>query len=396
MATTPPPQNGRYYTQSDPAMEKYQAAWASLRSNSYVNNPSLSEDDRIYLHGIQGTYKVKLASRTGWVHGFQMMLIWDYDRIWGAFDLGTFKGILMVDHGPQREPPEFWDDEAELPSFDFTWRGTCTQMPDAVFNNPLITKGKITFGSRNISGHFEGMATDATCKFEGEAQFGPQRVGRSLQSFIDEWNEYEFFGEDETIRQPPAGETVDSTADAQAGTPSVKEDEDSSTESEGSEDTAEESDLFDDEQLRLYLTGVFDISSEDIKAELPDKAQHVALRMHADLEGNQVWGWFDMGICEGYLLLDVPADGLRKGRPLQFTYRGREAETGMTVRGTGELEVESTNAWRVKGFFRGMYGDAVRFSGKRKLMPSGISGRDLWWYQDGWADYGEHLNRWRR
>ncbi len=73
MATTPPPQNGRYYTRSDPAMEKYQAAWASLDSNSYVNHPSLSENDRIYLRGIQGTYKVNLACRTGRVYGFQMM-----------------------------------------------------------------------------------------------------------------------------------------------------------------------------------------------------------------------------------------------------------------------------------------------------------------------------------
>jgi hypothetical protein len=336
-------------------------------------------------------------------------VIWDYDRIWGAFDLGIYKGILMVDHGPQREPSQLFDDEdydsadesgparPELPSFDFTWRGKCTEMPDAVLNNPLITKGKITFGSCEIYGHFEGMsAKEARCKFEGKVLFGPRRVGRSLQGFIDEWNEYEVFGEDETVRRPPAGATVVSTADAQVGTASVEADEDFYTESEGSEDAADEDDSSYDKSVSSSLTGAFDISSEDIEAEWPGKAQHVALRMHADLEGNKVWGWFDMGICEGYLLLDVPADELREGRPLQFTYRGREAETGTTVRGTGELEVKSPTDPQVKGSFKGMYGEAVRFSGRRKLMPTGISGRDVWYYQSGWANYGRHLNRWGR
>lgn len=73
MARTPPPQNGRYYTQSDPAMDKYRPAWASLDSNPYVNHPSLSENDRIYLRSIQTTYKVNLASRAGRVYGFQIM-----------------------------------------------------------------------------------------------------------------------------------------------------------------------------------------------------------------------------------------------------------------------------------------------------------------------------------
>jgi len=201
------PQNGGYV---DPAMEKYREARTSLAENAFVNSPSLSEYDHIYLRGIQGTWKVKQDHLASHGYGYRMMLVWDYDRIWGSFDLGNYKGILMVDHGPQCEPPECGPDSngdhPEPTYFDFTWRGTCTDMPNTLINNPLITKGKVGFGITWISGYFEGMAglPDSRCRFEGASMRGPRRVPRSLQSFIDEWNEMNVFDEEESIRLAPS------------------------------------------------------------------------------------------------------------------------------------------------------------------------------------------------
>ena len=140
----------------------------------------------------------------------------------------------MVNHGPEREPPEWSmgqgdddsndsydeDDEAEDgPAadpiyFDFEWRGTCSGMPDVVLNNPLITKGKIEFGTTHISGFFEGMSgpSGERCDFDGEALWGPRRVPRTLQSFIDDWNDFNYFGEDETVRPAPSSITEGSSS----------------------------------------------------------------------------------------------------------------------------------------------------------------------------------------
>ena len=96
------PQNGRPSRYNDPAMEKYRSGWDTLHANRFVNNPNLSEYDRIYLRGIQGTWKVKQERWADLGYSFQIMLIWDQDRIWGAFDFGPYKGILMVNHGPER------------------------------------------------------------------------------------------------------------------------------------------------------------------------------------------------------------------------------------------------------------------------------------------------------
>ena len=222
----------------NPARAKFMAARNSLRNNPFLNNPTLSDHDRIYLRCIQGTWKVKLAPYANRGYTAQMMLIWDYDRIWGSFDFGSYKGILMVDHGPRCEPPQLaggeeensgdggdedkggeksglhgedvsGGDSEELMYFDFTWRGERSRMPEVLVNNPLITKGKIQFGSTWIKGYFEGMAglgrlPNSRCDFDGSPLFGPRRVPRDLESFIDSWNELTIFDEMETVRQAPA------------------------------------------------------------------------------------------------------------------------------------------------------------------------------------------------
>jgi hypothetical protein len=136
------------------------------------------------------------------------LLVWDYDRIWGSFNFGAYNGMLMVDHGPQSEPPNGFvgsendddqdqgdDDEDQGPRepvyFDFTWRGYHTANPNILYSNPDLTKGRIAFDTVHIRGFFKlmGGGPDYCQPFEGGAQWGPRRVPRSLESFIDEWNE---------------------------------------------------------------------------------------------------------------------------------------------------------------------------------------------------------------
>lgn len=130
----------------------------------------------------------------------------------------------MVDHGPDKEPPDYhqsYEEEAEgedggndaepVPIYlDFTWRGRTTTMPDSdepdtLLNNPLITKDKIELTGCEISGYFEGMPGPAEhYKFEGMPFRGPRRVPRGLPSFIDECNDMSVFEDDVTVRLPPS------------------------------------------------------------------------------------------------------------------------------------------------------------------------------------------------
>lgn len=208
----PRPQNLKYRNKKDPVMDKYRPARKALNANSFVNNPELSEDDRIYLRGIQATYRVERKHFPDYGHRFQIMLIWDYDRIWGSFDFGICKGILMVDPGPKGEPAEFsapaeyskkGEDEYVSIYHDFTWRGTCSHSPNVTLNNTYLTKGKIEFGLEEVSGYFEGIPQNEPFSFEGPIIPGPRRISRNLQSFIDEWNSLSVYQQLDSPRPDP-------------------------------------------------------------------------------------------------------------------------------------------------------------------------------------------------
>ncbi|KAI9149895.1 hypothetical protein HJFPF1_09641 [Paramyrothecium foliicola] len=186
--------------ESDPALVRDHSAWNTLKANSFVNNPDLSELDRVYLRGIQGTWAVKFEPLA--------------DRVYSSELFGTYQGAMMVDHGPEREPSEpsaeEEDDGAEHDQgnpiyYDFTWRGTSSDIPNTILNNSLLTKGKIEFGHPYISGYFGGLDQDhPRYHFDGNPLWGPRRVARTLQSLVDDWNRLRVFGGEETIRQAPS------------------------------------------------------------------------------------------------------------------------------------------------------------------------------------------------
>jgi hypothetical protein len=124
---------------------------------------------------IQATYNVKQYHWLNQGYGFRIQLIWDHDRLWGTFDLGFFKGVLLIDPGPGQDhfqaedeynhqhPAEHDSEDDQESEFESTsesreyplvWRGTSTQIPDTLFYSPL-TVGKIRFGLDEIWGHLK-------------------------------------------------------------------------------------------------------------------------------------------------------------------------------------------------------------------------------------------------
>jgi len=399
-------------------MAKYRPALDSLAANTFVNDPSRSELDRIYLRGIQATWKIKLNDAPNNRHSFQMMLVWDYDRIWGSFDLGDFKGLLMVDHGPQSDPwEEQGSDEEEDDEpvyFDFTWRGYRKAEPDILHINPLLTKGRIEFRTTTISGFFEAMGGPQAnpVAFEGQLERGPRRVARSLESFIDEWNEMSpaFSDEFESPRMAPtiparrgnvgsaaqgrhAGDDDDEKDEGDDDDESMDEDEeeDDDEEDEDSEEDEEMEDVDNDStggvgvgQFLQSLNGAYNITSDTVEEGWPDKAQGLELRLQYDAAQKKTWGHFDLGVWEGFMRRESSKGKFAYGQSLLFDYRSRDAETGENVR--GKVAVELSNSRRVTGSFDDLYGPEVSFEGKRKQMPSGKSGQDVSFYRNGWKE----------
>jgi hypothetical protein len=201
--------------------------------------------------------------------------------------------------------------------------------------------------------------------------FGPSRVPRSLQSFIDEWNDHAIWGEDETVRLPPGSKN-----DLESIKPSVSSSESSVSSTEW---TAE-----DQGEFLACVTGLFDITSTAIEQNWSTKANKLSIRFHVDREKNNVWGMFSTGICDGFLLLMNSPNNLEPDVPLKFRWRGREADTGDSMSGAGEVSIGDNRT--IQGVFYDMYGN-VDFTGERKFMPANISGYEPQYYRGQWIEY---------
>ncbi|KAH8807285.1 hypothetical protein F5884DRAFT_788887 [Xylogone sp. PMI_703] len=134
------------------------------------------------------------------------------------------------------------------------------------------------------------------------------------------------------------------------------------------------------------VTGVFDITSKGVKEEWPDMADNLTIRFHIDKQGKKVWGQFDVGIMEGYILLDVAPDKIAPGTPVKFKWRGRDPENGEASSGSGQVTISGDKT--VKGVFHEMHAE-VDFKGKRKAMPANRSGYEASYYRLGWEEYRE-------
>ena len=396
----------------------YEAAAQSLRNNQHIKNMVFHDNDyfRIRMRQIQGTYKVQQEHWPAQGYGFRIRLIWDHDRLWGTFELGFFKGVFLVDPGPGQEHFEADDeyhyqhaaddeesrsatqdededeneDEREVAAsreYPLEWRGTSTQTPDTLFHSPL-TVGKIRFGLNEIWGHFEMMPgiglPDHRCEFHGKQPFGPALVSVSIQDVIDEWNDHGAFCDDEAPRtiNPDSNQSTKDEDNSPSNT-SQSIPEDQKDETIGSATTSQ-SRAEDQKDLFRSFTGIFDIASEAIEQEWPTQSHGLTIRFHIDERQKKTWGYFDLGIVNGYLILNITPDQLAYDTPMEFRWRARESETGSPSNGEGKVTIWEDR--RVRGIFLGMIGD-IDFQGKRKFMPSGISGYETDWYSRGWEDY---------
>ncbi|KAL4871853.1 hypothetical protein BDV12DRAFT_163258 [Aspergillus spectabilis] len=143
------------------------------------------------LKSIQCTWQVQLTDFPDTGYAFRTYLLWDYDRLWGVFNLGHTKGVMLVDPGPRLSSN---DGPQQLP---LLWRGVRANNPHTYICNESMTTGEIWIHpcNRTLNGYFDfiarnGMAAGDRCYFRGEPRFGPAVVPYALENVVDGWNEY--------------------------------------------------------------------------------------------------------------------------------------------------------------------------------------------------------------
>ncbi|KAL4873623.1 hypothetical protein BDV12DRAFT_159329 [Aspergillus spectabilis] len=182
-------------------LDIHESAMQSQEENSWLKDWKYNLDQ---LKTVQCTWKVELTSFPETGYAFRIYLLWDYDRLWGVFNLGHTKGVMLVDPGPRLS-----SSSDGLQQLSFIWRGVLTNDLDTyVFCDESISKGEIWIHPchKTLSGYFDfiagnGMAGGERCHFRGKPRFGPPVVPYSLEDVVDEWNEYGASYPVEGIRQ---------------------------------------------------------------------------------------------------------------------------------------------------------------------------------------------------
>ncbi|KAJ0424964.1 hypothetical protein BJY00DRAFT_275666 [Aspergillus carlsbadensis] len=181
-------------------LDVYELARETRSRNSWLKD---YEYDLSQLKNIQCTWEVQLTRFPDVGFAFRIYLLWDYDRLWGVFNLGHTKGVMLIDPGFRLSSSD--DDPQQL---SFTWRGVRVNDPETCICDPSIAKGEIWMNPcrRKLAGYFDhiagnGMAGGGRCEFRGKPTFGPAVVPYSLDDVLDEWDQYGPPGEVEDIRQ---------------------------------------------------------------------------------------------------------------------------------------------------------------------------------------------------
>jgi len=199
-----------------------------LPGNKQMDNMVLGDDQYFQgrLRQMQGTYDVKHYHCSDKGYCFQIQLVWDHNRLWGKFQFEYFKGVFLVDPAPdqdhswandgkrqlkgKQEPDYYCEPKSATWEYPFVWRGTSTLHPD-VLNFPSKV-GKIRFGFRDISGHFDGMLgmdlQGDRCEFHGKQSTKDALVPFTIQDMIGEWEEHRTSSQEELCRLSSGHEEV--------------------------------------------------------------------------------------------------------------------------------------------------------------------------------------------
>jgi hypothetical protein len=196
---------------SSQAIAQAERFYKTCKKNHWLKGLGLGKNDLEKLQQVQNDYNVGLDDWPLHGHQFHICLLWDYDRLWGVFDLGYTTGVFLVDPGPNPSLCERYHGQ-ELP---FTWRGIQKEKPDIPLCNEKLNKGKIIFNpwDNAFQGHFEFMQGNGSpggslgegerCVFHAKSPFDPGvvRYYHNLKEAVEMWNKYGPLEEKEGIRQ---------------------------------------------------------------------------------------------------------------------------------------------------------------------------------------------------
>ncbi|KAI9929463.1 hypothetical protein ASPWEDRAFT_28679 [Aspergillus wentii DTO 134E9] len=412
----------------------------TLENNRYLTNLKVSHDERAKLKNIQGTYIMRHRS-SGEYQG-KVWLIWDESRLWGAFLVGPWQGIMFIDKGPDRASPA---------KYDMTWRGE-----NGHESSPFHGKGYIWIGHEPvIHGRFDGMfhSNGLRDSFEFQAE-RRSCVPQQLDEYIQEWErlrgndsnrkepstEYMLLSELLPGSSPVNAIRVDSDEDESEVGPeddvdTLSEDEnddddgdreylddgdeddedddeyeyeaveESEDEDEGGRDSDSDSTRssgtlspdpqdpippspaqFENVRLLELLTGRFYLNSEDIDSNWPQTlSSERVIHLHVQRERNKLWGKFRIGTWGGLMQFIPSVDNLLFDQSIIFNWQGLEIDTGQHMKANGSLFISENGT--VKGTFKNLGGDCS-FTGERdRTMPVGESGFGLSEYRRDWKNW---------
>ncbi|KAF7161367.1 hypothetical protein CNMCM5623_006981 [Aspergillus felis] len=399
-----------------------------FKHNDHLCNLSISEADVIAMQLFQGTYRLEISELPH--QECRMTLIWDYDRLWGCFDIGVWKGLMLIDPGPR---------DNSRTSYSFAWRGVCENEPEVAYDNEGITIGEITLGGKGpVSGCFKGMAVadfpDDKCDFKAERELGPPMVPWPVETFVADWNylQHDRTKEPESQRlvllelspEPESQVVNDETMKMDCAQVLEEEDQDQdevTTEVHPSSPVRQPAETphtspppeqptqqsqqppntigrlhatsltmqrswgrHDQDKFLEVVCGSYEISSHTMKHNWSRKASKLRMRLLVDRKESCVWGMFAMGVYRGIMLFQESPIRFQKDKRLKFCWRGRETDSRDCAEKLGYLSFAEDMS--IQGCFYDMYGD-VPFAGRRRTRPAVESRFDEAFFKQQWWEH---------
>lgn len=361
-------------TSAKPAKTDPAAPVLSLRDNQYLNSldpliPSGKSND---LRKLQAPYRVMLCDQwnEGFGYPYKISLVWDHNRLWGKFHIGSFSGILLVDPGPGLDYMDRQNEfRGETRKYPFSWRAKSSRKPGKIFNS-AHAGGEMWFGRELIRGRFNLMSSgDDPTEFVGKMIFSSPRLTLVLPNYIKEWNDRGTCQDPESPRLPPNLNTLDIDPSMIPATWS------------------------NEERLRYLdrLTGVFNVECPVVQADLPRGENNLSIRFHVHKEARTLWGKFQLGICEGIFGKVIFSDSIDTSKRVLIKWVAKERGTGLGTRGLGGIFLKGDD--QVSGTFLDLCGKDIEFFGTRTDMPVGDSGYDPDYYDTQWKNYRDHARQ---
>ncbi|KAF4170333.1 hypothetical protein CNMCM8060_006363 [Aspergillus lentulus] len=376
----------------------------------------------------QGTYRLEISELPH--QECRMTLIWDYDRLWGCFDIGVWKGLMLIDPGPR---------DNTMTTYSFAWRGVCENEPEVAYDNEGVTIGEITIGGKGpMSGCFRGMAVadfpDDKCDFKAVREVGPPMVLWPVETFVADWDylQHDRAKEPESQRlvllalsPEPESQVVNDEAmqmDCEQDEDEEDQDQDEATTevhpsspvrqpaetphtSPPPDEPTQQSQPAPSTISRLHATsftmqrswarhdqdkfldvvcGSYEVSSQTMKHNWSRKASKLRMRLLVDRRESCVWGMFAMGVYRGIMLFQESPIRFQKDKRLKFCWRGRETDGRDCAEKLGYLLFAEDMS--IQGCFYDMYGD-VPFAGRRRIRPAVESRFDEAFFKQQWWEH---------